>query len=75
MITSNDQDFCKTIWSFRLNGKKYRKRLRMKIETNLFKRVTVVWNAIAASCYYISFDLAQKASDYVKYKRCNAIVM
>jgi hypothetical protein len=31
--------FCKIIWSFRLNSKKYRKRLRMKIETNPFKRV------------------------------------
>jgi hypothetical protein len=41
MITGNDQDICKTIWSFRLNGKKYRKRLRMKIETNPFKRVIV----------------------------------
>jgi hypothetical protein len=32
--------FCKTIWSFLLNGKKYCKGLRMKIETSLFKRVT-----------------------------------
>jgi hypothetical protein len=32
MITGNDQDICK-MWSFRLNGKQYRKRLRMKIET------------------------------------------
>jgi hypothetical protein len=33
--------FRKTIWSFRLNGKRYRKRLGMKIETNPFKRLTV----------------------------------
>jgi hypothetical protein len=41
MMTGNDQDICKIIWSFRLNGKQNSKCLRMKIETNLFKRVTV----------------------------------
>jgi hypothetical protein len=41
MMTGNDQDICKIIWSFLLNGKQYRKRLRMKMETNPFKRVTV----------------------------------
>jgi hypothetical protein len=41
MVTGNDQDICKIIWSFRLNSKQYRKRLRMKIETNPFKRVTM----------------------------------
>jgi hypothetical protein len=33
--------YCKTIWSFWLNGKKYHKHLGMKSETNLFKRGTV----------------------------------
>jgi hypothetical protein len=45
--------FCKTICSFRLNGKNYRKRFRLKIETNPFKRVTV--GALLPSIHISSF--------------------